>query len=57
MIKLAARAGIVGPILFVVGVVATVAFAIAIAVPLLPLLALAALIWILVRPGRPAIAA
>jgi hypothetical protein len=48
---------IVGPILFVAGIIATMAFVLALAVPLLPLLLLAALVWIIARATRPAVAA
>ena len=40
---------IVGPILFVVGVIAAVAFGLVMALPLLPFAAIAALVWVIVR--------
>ena len=47
---------VVGPILFVVGVILTVVFGLVIAVPLLPLLGIAAVIWMIARASRPAVA-
>jgi hypothetical protein len=48
---------VVGPILFLVGVAAFLALAVGLAVPLLPLLAIGALVWLLVRGSRrPAVA-
>jgi hypothetical protein len=46
---------VVGPILFVVGLVAALTVGLAVAVPLLPFVALGALVWLLVR-DRPAVA-
>ena len=48
---------ILSPILFVAGLIATVAFVFALAIPLLPFVLLAALVWIIVRASRPAVAA
>ena len=48
---------IVSPILFVAGLIATVAFVFALAIPLLPFVLLGALVWIIVRATRPAVAA
>jgi hypothetical protein len=48
---------VLGPILLVVGIVAFVAFALAVALPLLPLIALGAVIWLLVKSSRRAVAA
>ncbi len=46
-----------GPILFVVGLVAVLVVGLALAVPLLPFLALGAILWLLVRASRrPAVA-
>jgi hypothetical protein len=45
---------VLGPILLVVGLVAFVAFALAVALPLLPLIAVGAVIWLLVRSTRRA---
>ena len=48
---------VLGPILFVVGLVAALAVALTLALPLLPLLAVGALVWVLVRSSRrPAVA-
>jgi hypothetical protein len=48
---------IVGPILFVAGVIAFLALGLAVAIPLLPILAVVALVWLLVRASRhPAVA-
>jgi hypothetical protein len=48
---------VVGPILFVVGAVAAIAFGLALFVPLLPLFAVAAIVWLIVRANRqPAVA-
>jgi hypothetical protein len=48
---------VVGPILFLVGMAAFLALAVGLAVPLLPLLAVGALVWLLVRGSRrPAVA-
>jgi hypothetical protein len=43
---------IVGPILFVVAAIVMLVAGLAFALPLLPLIAIAALIWVLVRPSR-----
>jgi hypothetical protein len=48
---------VVGPIVLVIGIVAFVAAALALAVPLLPLLALAAIAWLIVRANRRPVAA
>jgi hypothetical protein len=48
---------IVGPILFVAGLLAAAAVGLALALPLLPFLALGALIWIVVRATRPPVMA
>ena len=48
---------VVGPILFVAGVILAVVFGLVLAVPLLPFLAVGALVWFLVRGGRPTVAA
>lgn len=45
---------IVGPILFVAGLAAFLAIGAALLVPLLPFLVLGGIVWLLVRPGRPA---
>ena len=45
---------IVGPILFLVGLAAFLAVGVALFVPLLPLLALGAIVWVLVRSSQPA---
>src|SRR3954471_17627450 len=47
---------VVGPILFVAGVVGTVVAGLVLALPLMPLLAVAALVWLLVRANRRAVA-
>jgi hypothetical protein len=48
---------VLGPILFLVGVIVFGAVALVFAVPLLPILAVAALVWFLVRSTRrPAVA-
>ena len=48
---------VLGPILVVVGLVAALAVALTLALPLLPFLAVAALVWVLVRSNRrPAVA-
>ena len=47
---------VVGPILFLVGAVLAVVFALLLAAPLLPFLALGALVWAIVRSNRPAVA-
>ena len=48
---------IVGPILFVVGLIAATAVGLVLAVPLLPFLALGALVWIVVRSTGSTVAA
>jgi hypothetical protein len=46
---------VVGPVLAIVGLVLAFVFAVLLAVPLLPLVALGAIVWLLVRsPQRPA---
>jgi hypothetical protein len=45
---------VVGPIVLVVGIVGFVVAAIALALPLLPLLLVAGIIWMIVRANRPA---
>jgi hypothetical protein len=45
---------VVGPILALVGVLLAMVFLVVLAVPLLPFLALAAIVWLLVRSTRPA---
>jgi|EndMetStandDraft_8_1072994.scaffolds.fasta_scaffold2307221_1 hypothetical protein len=48
---------IVGPVLALVGIVLTVVFGVLLAVPLLPLIALGAIVWLIVRANRsPAVA-
>jgi hypothetical protein len=47
---------VVGPILFVIGLVAALAVGLAVAVPLLPVIAIGGLLWLLVRDRRPAAA-
>jgi hypothetical protein len=47
---------IVGPVLAVVGLLLAIVFCFVLAVPLLPLLALAGIVWLLVRSSRPAVA-
>ncbi len=48
---------VAGPILFVAGLVAVVVMGLAVAIPLLPFAAVAALVWLLVRATRrPAVA-
>jgi hypothetical protein len=47
---------VVGPILAIVGVLLALVLLLALAVPLLPLIALATIVWLLVRsPRRPAV--
>jgi hypothetical protein len=48
---------VVGPILLLVGLVAFLAFGLAVAVPLLPLLAIGAVIWLLIKSTRRAVVA
>jgi hypothetical protein len=48
---------VVGPIVLVIGIVAFVAAALVLAVPLLPLLALAAIAWLIVKANRRPVAA
>jgi hypothetical protein len=48
---------VVGPLVLVIGIVAFVATALALAVPLLPLLVLAAIAWLIVRANRRPVAA
>jgi hypothetical protein len=43
---------VVGPILLLVGIAGFVAVALGLALPLLPLIAVAALVWLLVRANR-----
>jgi hypothetical protein len=43
---------VVGPILAIVGIVLALAFGLVLAVPLLPLVALAAIVWLLVKASR-----
>jgi hypothetical protein len=43
---------VVGPVLFLVGLVAFVVVGLALAIPVLPILAVGALIWLLVRANR-----
>jgi len=45
---------VVGPILLVVGIIAFVAVALAMALPLLPVVAIGAVIWLLVKSSRRA---
>ena len=48
---------IVGPILFVAGLIASVLLAVAFVIPLLPFIALGVVIWLIVRANRqPAMA-
>src|SRR3954464_3776987 len=47
---------VVGPVVFLVGLLAFTAFALVLSVPLLPLVAVGALVWLLVRSNRPAVA-
>ena len=48
---------IVGPILALVGIVLAVVFGVLLAVPLLPLIALGAIVWLIVKANRsPAVA-
>jgi hypothetical protein len=47
---------IVGPILFLVGSVVALALGLVLALPLLPFVAVAGLIWLIVRSNRPAVA-
>ena len=48
---------VVGPILFLIGLVALVVAGLVLSVPLLPLVALGAIVWLLVRGNRrPAVA-
>ena len=47
---------VVGPVLAVVGFALALVVALLLAVPLLPLLALGAIVWLLVRPPRPSVA-
>jgi hypothetical protein len=44
---------VVGPILFVIGLVAALAVGLVLAVPMLPLIALGGLLWLLLRDRRP----
>lgn len=48
---------VVGPVLFLAGLVAFVAVALALAVPLLPLIVVAGLIWMIVKANRRPVAA
>jgi hypothetical protein len=48
---------VIGPILLVVGVIACVAVVLAMALPLLPVLAIGAVIWLLVKSSRRAVVA
>ena len=48
---------VVGPLVLVIGVAAFVATALALAIPLLPLLVLAAIAWLIVRANRRPVAA
>jgi hypothetical protein len=48
---------VVGPILLVVGAIAFVAVALAMALPLLPIVAIGAVIWLLVKSSRRVVAA
>ena len=45
---------VVGPILFVAGLIAFLAVSLVLAVPLLPFLAVGAVVWLLVRSSRSA---
>ena len=45
---------VVGPILALVGVLLAMVFLVVLAVPLLPFVALAAIVWLLVKSTRPA---
>jgi hypothetical protein len=48
---------VVGPVLFLVGLVALLVVGLALAVPLLPFVLLGAIVWLLVRASRhPAVA-
>ena len=48
---------IVGPVVFLAGAIAFIAVAFVLAVPLLPVIAVAALVWLIVRANRrPAVA-
>ena len=47
---------IVGPILFVAGLVAALAVGLVLALPLLPFVMVGAIVWMIVRANRPAIA-
>ena len=48
---------IVGPVLALVGIVLAVVFGVLLAVPLLPLIAVGAIVWLIVRANRsPAVA-
>ena len=47
---------VVGPILFLVGSVVALALGLVLALPLLPFVALAGLVWVIVRSNRPAVA-
>ena len=48
---------VVGPIVFLVGLAAFLVFGLVLSVPLLPLVVVAALIWMLVRPDKRPVAA
>jgi hypothetical protein len=44
---------VVGPILALVGIVLAVVFGVLVAVPLLPFVALGAIVWLIVKSNRP----